>query len=110
MPWALGIAWGLYLALLVFGVPRAEAVFLDFGAPLPRATALIIRLSRGAVALAPVLLLFVAADWLMLSGKFTVRVSQRWPVAMLGLPWLLMALTLAGLVLPLLTVEMRLTG
>src|SRR4051794_21259648 len=71
-----GIAWGLYLAILVFGVPWAETAFVDFGVPLPRTTVLVIQASRGAVVIVPLFLLLVTADWLMLSGRFASRMSQ----------------------------------
>ena len=32
------IAWGLCLGLFLFVVPKIEAIFKDFGAPLPRNT------------------------------------------------------------------------
>jgi hypothetical protein len=113
------IAWGLFLVLLAFVVPRVEAIFLDFGIPLPRPTLLVIGASHWVMwALTPVvaipaLLLLLGADWLMLnarSGRAQAGLLQAWSVLMLASPLLLIALTLVGLVLPLLTIMTRLNG
>jgi type II secretory pathway component PulF len=40
------VAWGLFLVLLALVVPKVEAIFLDFGIPLPRPTLLLIRASH----------------------------------------------------------------
>ena len=115
-----GIAWGIFLVLLAFIVPRIEAIFEDFGIPLPRHTILVIRASHLVIrASSPVfvvlslLLVLLGANWLMLIAQSKRReagLSGAWSVLMLGTPLLLIALTLATLVQPLLTIMGRLSG
>lgn len=111
--YAHGIAWGLFLAILVYAVPRAEAIFADFGIPLPRQTSFLFRASHRAFALVAVLWVLMYVDWLMikaLSRRGKVTLSQAWPALMLIAPLLLIVWTLVVLVLPFLTIMPRLSG
>jgi hypothetical protein len=115
-----GIAWGLFLVLLGLVVPRIEAIFLDFGIPLPRPTLLLIRASHlvswastPLVALPTLLLVLLGVDWLILNIRpdpGEAGLARTWSALMLASPLLLIALTLAALVLPLLTILTDLVG
>jgi type II secretory pathway component PulF len=114
------IAWGLFLVLLTVIVPRIEAIFQDFGTPLPRPTRLLIRASHlviwaaaPLVAIPSLLLVLLGMDWLILNirpERGEARLARTWSALMLASPLLLIALTLAALVLPLLTILTRVTG
>jgi type II secretory pathway component PulF len=112
--------WGLFLLLLAFLVPRIEAIFADFGVPLPKLTRLVLRASHlvssespPVVAITSLLLILLGADWLMLDAQ-SKRGDEGWAMAwsmlMLASPLLLIALTLVALFLPVLTTMTRLSG
>jgi hypothetical protein len=106
--------------LLALVVPRVEAIFLDFGVPLPRPTLLLIRASHlvswastPLLVIPSLLLVLLGLDWLILNirperGK--AGLAGTWSALMFASPVLLIALTLAALVLPLLTILARLIG
>ena len=114
------IAWGLFLVLLALIVPRIEAIFLDFGIPLPRLTLLLIRASHlvswastPLVALPTLLLVLLGVDWLILNirpERGEAGLARTWSALMLASPLLLIALALAALVSPLLTILTDLVG
>jgi hypothetical protein len=112
--------WGLFLLLLAFLVPRIEAIFKDFGVPLPRLTSLVIkasdlvsRESPPVVSVTLLLLILLGTDWLMLDARAKRGDEGRamaWSMLMFASPLLLIALTLAALFLPFLTIMTRLSG
>jgi len=103
--------------LLVFGVPRIEAIFLDFAIPLPRFTKLVIEASHRLISLRrllPVLLPFLAgADWFVmdaLSRRRDVEETRFWARLTIAIPLLMIVLAVWALSLPLFTIETGLTG
>lgn len=58
----------LLLALLGFVVPRLEAIYRDFGVRLPRAAVNVIRASHLGAYLAPIFVVLLAVDRLVLKG------------------------------------------
>jgi hypothetical protein len=107
------IAWGLFVLLAAVGVPCAEAFFADRDIPLPGATMFVIRASH----LRAVFLLLIpglaALDGYVLdrlSKKGDVAGARSWSAVVLTAALPLIALFLAALVLPLLTIEPRLSG
>ncbi len=108
-----GIAWGLLLLLLGFGVPRVEVIFKDFNVDLPGVTVLVIRASHLVVGFVPLLLVLLGADWFLLdvlSRRGEVRPARAWSVLMLVCPLLLIALALVALVQPSWTIMTHLNG
>ena len=76
------MAWGLLLALLTLAIPRAEAIFADFGIPVPRITASLFRASRLAIAWPWLIVIPLLADWFVLdalSGRDDPRSSRAGP-------------------------------
>jgi hypothetical protein len=108
-----GIAWGLFMALLGFGVPRFEAVFADFGVPLSDLSIRVIEASHIVDVLAMLTLILLVADGFVLESfrrRGIVKGSRRWSSLMIATPLLLVALTVVGLVLPLFTLNQKLSG
>jgi type II secretory pathway component PulF len=108
-----GIAWGLFLVLFVFVVPRIEALFTDFGVPLPRVTSLAIQASHRIVALGALTLVVFGTDWLIWnaqSGRGESELTRAWFVLMLAAPLLGIALTLVALAPPFFTLYTPLSG
>jgi type II secretory pathway component PulF len=105
--------WCMLLVLLACGVPRFEAVFADFGIPLPNLTILVIEASHLALAVIASTVLLLVADWFVMA-RFARRgdvVSVRaWSLLMIATPVVMLALTLGGLILPMLTITQRLSG
>lgn len=111
-----GSAWVLFLILTGIGVPRIETFLADFGIPLPRLTILAIRAAHSLVGLVPSILGLLGVDWLVLdalSRRADLGRSRSWSLLMLATPLLLIALTLAAMLLPLYPpwgCRMRLSG
>ncbi len=112
-----GIAWGLLLAFLTFGVPRALSIFRDFNVDLPYFTVLVIRASHLVVTLsyvfAALLGILLGTAWFLLNtlnerGEF--RSSRAWSVLMLACPLLLIALAVMALGSPWLGIMTHLSG
>jgi type II secretory pathway component PulF len=112
--------WAILLLVLTFVMPRAEAIFRDFGIPLPRATELVIdlshmvvRLSLPVVAVIVLILILAGPDWLALhvpSKQAREEWQLGWSAILFVLPILLMALAVWSLVVPFLTITTRLSG
>jgi type II secretory pathway component PulF len=112
-----GIAWGLLLALLSLVVPKFEAVFADFGVPLPELSIRVIDASHKVrvhlLLLLPFSVLVLAADALILETfrrRGIVAGSRRWSTLMIVTPLLLAAVTVVAVILPLFTVDQKLSG
>ncbi len=101
LPWAM--LWGD----LVYSVPFAKSMFLDFGTEVPRGTLLIIQLSDvlvtfpwlGPVACGVILAGHVVVD-VILIRKEAYRGRLLWGVLGLGFPTLLLAATVTMVRLP----------
>jgi type II secretory pathway component PulF len=112
--------WAILLLVLAFVMPRAEAIFRDFGIPLPRATKLVIdlshmvgRLSLPVVAVIVLILVLAGPDWLARhapSKQGREEWQLGWSAILFVLPILLMALAVWSLVVPFLTITTRLSG
>ncbi len=103
-----GIALGLFFLLLTFGVPRVERPFTDFGIPLPRATILVIRASHWPIAISSSILVLLGIDGYLLeilSRRGDPRWARTWSALMIATPLVIMALILAALGLPLITMD-----
>ena len=113
------VAWGLCLGLFVFVVPKIEAMFKDYNLPLPRNTIFAISTAHQ----------FIRYQWLILAGLILVIPGSEWLTLhtlaglgnrdlfrwlsrlMLATPFVIVALTLIALSLPLVCLcPMRLTG
>jgi type II secretory pathway component PulF len=108
-----GIAWGVLLALLAFGVPRVETVFADFGVPLPDVTILVIQASHRIVASVLLTLLLLVADGLVLDAfrrRGDFQRARSWSLLMIATPLSMVAVMLWALLLPMLTCMPRLSG
>jgi type II secretory pathway component PulF len=108
-----GIAWGLLVALLAFGVPRFEAVFSDFGVPLPEVTIRVIQASHITSVLIALILLLLVADGFVLADfdrRGVIEGSRRWSTVMIMTPLVLVAVTMVGVILPCLNVMQKLSG
>jgi hypothetical protein len=106
-------AWALLIVLFGFVVPAVEAIFADLAIPLPHVTRLVIRMSYESVTIASLILVVLAADWLILNSRSDRRGTELVPVSaglMLAFPVLLSALTLVALVLPLFLMDYGLSG
>ena len=106
------IAWGVFLAFLVFGTGRVEPIFADFGIPLPNVTLWVIQASHSIVASVLLTLLLLVGDGLVLAAlcrRGEVLSAWCWSLVMIGTPLSLVAVTLWALLLPLLNVH-RLSG
>ena len=109
-----GLAWGAFLVGLALVMRRFETVFADFGVDLPGFTVLLIKAAHVTNVLGvPLFLGLLAADWSVLKALARGGRSKEyraWSVLMLVVPGLLIAATIVGLALPLLTIMTRLTG
>jgi type II secretory pathway component PulF len=108
-----GLTWGLLLALLTLAAPKAEAMFADFSVPLPRITSRVFEASHLAVAYPWIILIPIVADWFALdaySSRDYSRWSLAWSVCWLAIPLALIALTITALILPLMTIDIGLSG
>jgi type II secretory pathway component PulF len=112
--------WAILLLILAFVVPRAEAIFRDFGVPLPRVTGLVFDLSHlvsraslPVVGLIVLLLVLAGPDWLARNAR-SKRGREEWPLAwsaiLFVLPMLLLALAVWSVVAPFLTIMRGLSG
>jgi len=107
---ASGLAWGLVLALLVFGVPKVRGIYADFGLDLPRASVLVLQATDWLTAHAPTLLVLLGTAWIVreiLSGGEGAR-NRGWWVGMVVVPLLLLALMVVALGVPLSSLAHRL--
>ncbi len=107
------IAWGVFLAFLVFGTARVEPIFADFGVPLPNVTVWVIEASHRVVASVALTLLLLVADGLVLDTlcrRGDVLRAWSWSLLMIGTPLSLVAVTLWALLLPLLIGTTGLSG
>src|SRR5689334_21685547 len=98
-----GIAWAVFLALLVFGVPKVFRIYIDRGFDLPSATVKLVKCSEWVIVHAPLLLVLMSAGWIMPDAYRRDETSQRWSawgIASL-IPLILLVLTLLALILPL---------
>jgi type II secretory pathway component PulF len=108
-----GFTWGLLLALLACVVPKVEAVFADFGVPLPNVTMLVIEASHWLVAAMAMTVSLLIADWFVMNhfARCGDRVGARsWSLLMIATPFVMAVVTLGALVLPMLTITQRLSG
>jgi hypothetical protein len=107
------LAWGFWLVVLNVVGRRFEAIFADFGVDLSGITVLFVKLAHMGAALALLCLILLGVDWAVLrtldrrgeAGRY-----RAWAVAMLVVPLLLFGATIVGFVLPLTTLETRLSG
>jgi type II secretory pathway component PulF len=110
---ARGIAWGVFLGILFFAVPRVEAIFADYNFPLPTQTSLLFRAWHRPFAVV-VLLVLIGTDWLALealSRREKCVFFHAWPALRLICPLLLITWITVVLILPFLTVcRLRLSG
>jgi type II secretory pathway component PulF len=107
------VAWGLLLALLTLGVPKAEAIFADGAFPLPRATSQVIEASHLARRFPWFILIPIAADWFALapySCRDHTRSSLNWSIGSLTIPLALIVATILALLLPALSADFGLSG
>jgi type II secretory pathway component PulF len=107
------LAWGLVFVLLLLAVPRAEAIFNDFGAPLPRITTLVVRASRLGWVWIPLALFPLVVDWFVLGsfqGDEATPASKIWSIFVFALPLALIGAVLVALALPFLTLMTPLSG
>jgi type II secretory pathway component PulF len=98
---------------MIFAVPRAEAIFTDFGVPVPEITMGVIQASHwpGALVSLTVLLLIAdpfARDELLRRGDL-VKV-RFWSALLIATPLLLLGTTLWALILPMLNVTTHISG
>jgi type II secretory pathway component PulF len=107
-----GLAWVFFLALLAFVVPRAEAIFVDFGIPLPRLTGLLIRASHQVLPLTALVSFLFVAEWFLLDPQSdrAGATSGAWTGIMLALPLVLITLAVVALGQPLYSLVSRLSG
>jgi type II secretory pathway component PulF len=108
-----GIVMGLFLLVLAVGVPRVERVFTDFGAPLPRATVLVIRASHRPIAFMLSTLVLLGLDWsilAILSRRGDAQRARAWSASMIAMPMMMIALILIALGLPMITLSGPLSG
>jgi type II secretory pathway component PulF len=106
-----GISWAVLLALPACGVPKLERIFADFGIPLSNLTMIVIEASHLVIAIIAMTVILLVADWFLMA-RFVRRgdvVSVRsWSVLMVGAPFVMVALTLWALILPMVAVIQRL--
>jgi hypothetical protein len=88
-------------------------LFSEYDIPLPRLTTFVIRASHAQAVLILLVPAVLGADWYVL-GRFSKRGdiegAWTWSAVMIATPLLLIVLTLAALVLPLLTIDNGLSG
>ena len=112
------IAWGPCLGFFLLVVPKMEAIFKDFGTPLPRGTAFVIALAHRVVRyqylIVVGLILFIAgAEWLMratLSDQANSGLCRRLSRLLVVAPLVLSVLALIFLCIPLFTLTTPLSG
>ena len=98
-----GAIWGLFLVLLMCGVPIIETFFSDFGIPLTDMTTLVIQASHQVTALVLSTFLLLCVDGFVLSVRSSrgeVGVSRAWHALMIAPPLVMSVLTLLALSLP----------
>jgi type II secretory pathway component PulF len=103
---AYAIAWGLCLGLILFIVPKFEAVYEDFNIPLPRKTAFVIALAHRVIryqylVVSGLILIITGAEWYMR----VARSDQANEVSCRRLSWLLVVAPLVLTVLTLFAVS-----
>ena len=106
-------AWGIALALLGVAVPKAEAIFKDFGIPLPRITLLLLRISHLSWAWISLALSVLVVDWFMrdaASEEDDPTIWRIWSTLLLAIPLLLIGLVLWALAMPCFNLDHRLSG
>ncbi len=107
------VAWGAWLIVLTVVERKFEAIFQDFGVDLPGMTVLVIKVGHTGMLLAPLLLIVLGADWVVLNTmdrRGEARGHRAWAIAMLIAPLLLFGATIVALVIPLISLETRLSG
>jgi hypothetical protein len=108
-----GIAWGVWLVVLIVAVRTMEVIFQDFGVDLPGMTVFFIKVAHAKVLLAPAVLILLLLDRTVLNARHRrgdARGFRTWAIAMMALPILLFAATTVALVLPLADLMARLAG
>jgi hypothetical protein len=111
-------AWGLCLGLFLFVVPKIEAIFKDFGAPLPRKTAFVIALAHRVIRyqhliVVGLILIIAGAEWFMrvaLSDQANNDSCRRLSRLLVVAPLVLIVLALIALSIPLFTLTTPLSG
>lgn len=111
----LGLAW---LALACWVIPKCEAIFLDFGAPLPAMSVALIKASHCAIKYFYVLVpLSVALIWLDLvvvdrfsAGEHGPERVRLWGLALTLLLVALLVGSFGAMILPMVTLPRNLSG
>jgi hypothetical protein len=99
------IAWGVFLAFLVFATGWVEPIFADFGVPLPNVTIWVIEALHRVVTSVLLTLLLLVADGLVLDAlcrRGDVLRAWTWSLLMIATPLSMVAVVLWALLLPLL--------
>lgn len=96
---ASGMAWAILLLLLAFIVPRVEAIFRDFGVPLPRLTEALVRIShafQGPFLIVAAALIVIVVSAIERLRRLDGNTHARWAVLAILVPvGLIVAATLA---------------
>ncbi len=108
-----GVAWGLLMVVLVGVVRKFEPIFQDFGVDLPGMTVVVIKAAHLGILLVPLFLILMGADWAVLNAldrRGQARRYRAWAIAMLIATLLLLGATIVALVMPLISLQTRLSG
>jgi type II secretory pathway component PulF len=108
------LAWGLALAILVFAVPKFEAIFKDFGVDLPQMTKVILSVAHLWPVPVVTVVLILLVDYKVMEelaklkdGRGYLRV---WKTLRIIPPLIALGSLIVGLGLPLINLMTRLSG
>jgi hypothetical protein len=112
--------WALFLFFLGFAAPIVEGIFANYGVPLPRLTNLVFGVSHvvawpvpAIITIPSLLLALLCVDWLVLTEN-TRRgeegLAMAWSMILFACPLFLIALSVLGMILPLLSITTGLSG
>jgi type II secretory pathway component PulF len=108
------LAWGLALAILVFAVPKFEAIFKDFGVDLPQMTKVILSVAHLWPVPVVTVVLILLVDYKVMEelaklkdGRGYLRV---WKTLRIIPPLIALGSLIVGLGLPLINLMTKLSG
>lgn len=108
-----GLVWELFLVTLIYGAPRLQVIYADYGVDLPGPTLLVLQSSQWVIALAAMLLVLLGVVWVLqdaLSTRSETKGSRTGSILLLACPLLLLPTTLIALGLTILDIARRLRG